>query len=84
MNRIIDDMLREMPWEEIIQAEMPAFQKHLTKGDVDSIVAFYSSPSGTKTLEGNAGNHGRVHAVDDADYPAVCRKNEHPRSGGNG
>jgi hypothetical protein len=50
MNRIIDDMLREMPWEEIIQAETPAFQKHLTKGDVDSIVAFYSSPSGQKLL----------------------------------
>jgi hypothetical protein len=50
MNRIIDDMLREMPWEEIIQAEMPAFQKHLTKGDIDSIVAFYSSPSGQKLL----------------------------------
>jgi hypothetical protein len=50
MNRIIDDMLREMPWEEIIQAEMPAFQKHLTKGDINSIVAFYSSPSGQKLL----------------------------------
>jgi len=51
MNRMIDDMLREMPWEEIIQAEMPAFQKHLTKGDIDSIVAFYSSPSGQKLLK---------------------------------
>jgi len=51
MNRMIDDMLREMPWEEIIQAEMPAFQKHLTKGDIDSIVAFYSSQSGQKLLK---------------------------------
>jgi hypothetical protein len=50
MNRQMDDMLREMPWDEMIEAEMPAFQKHLTKGDIESIVAFYSSPSGQKLL----------------------------------
>ncbi len=51
MNRQMDDMLRDMPWDEMIQAEMPAFQKHLTKSDIDSIVGFYSSPTGQKFLK---------------------------------
>jgi hypothetical protein len=50
MNGEVEDMLRGMPWDEMIQAEMPAFQKHLTKGDIDSIIAFYSSPTGQKLL----------------------------------
>src|SRR5882672_2446089 len=50
-NRQIDDMMSKMPWDEMVQAEMPAFQKHLTKGDIDSIVAFYSSPTGQKFLK---------------------------------
>jgi len=50
-NRQIDDMMGDMPWDEIIQAEMPAFQKHLTKGDIDAIIAFYSSPTGKKFLK---------------------------------
>jgi hypothetical protein len=34
----------------MIEAEMPAFQKHLTKGDLNAIVAFYSTPTGQKLL----------------------------------
>ena len=51
MNKQMDDMLKEMPWDEMIQAEMPAFQKHLTKGDINSILAFYTSPTGQKLLK---------------------------------
>jgi hypothetical protein len=29
---------------------VPVYQKHLTKGDVDALVAFYSSPTGKKFL----------------------------------
>lgn len=50
MNQRMDAMLRDMPWDDMIQAEMPAFQKHLTKHDLESIVAFYSSPTGQKLL----------------------------------
>ena len=28
----------------------PVYQKHLTKGDIDNLVAFYSSPTGAKLL----------------------------------
>jgi uncharacterized protein len=34
----------------MIQAMVPAYQKHMTKGDLDVIVAFYSSPTGQKLL----------------------------------
>ena len=29
----------------------PVYQKHLTKGDVDALVTFYSSPTGQKVLK---------------------------------
>jgi uncharacterized protein len=49
-NKLMDDMFKSMPWDEMIQAMVPSYQKHLTKGDIDSMVAFYSSPTGQKVL----------------------------------
>src|SRR5258708_39633624 len=50
MNEMMDDMMKDMPFDEMMQAMVPSYQKHLTKGDVDSLVAFYSSPTGQKVL----------------------------------
>src|SRR5205807_6253451 len=50
MNKIMDDMLNSMPFDEMMEAMIPAYQKHFTKGDIDSLVAFYSSPTGQKIL----------------------------------
>ena len=55
MNRMMDDMLRNMPWDEVVQAMVPAYQKHLTKGDIDALVAFYSTPTGQKVLRETPG-----------------------------
>jgi uncharacterized protein len=49
-NKVIDDYLKKFPWDEVVQAMVPVYQKHLTKGDVDHLVAFYSSPTGQKLL----------------------------------
>jgi hypothetical protein len=49
-NKAMDDMFKNMPWDEIIQAMVPVYQKHFTKGDIDALVAFYSSPTGQKML----------------------------------
>jgi hypothetical protein len=46
----IDDMFENMPWDELMQAMVPAYQKHYTKGDIDSLIAFHSSPIGQKLL----------------------------------
>jgi hypothetical protein len=50
MTARMDDMFENMPWDEMMQAVSPVYQKHFTKGDIDSLVAFYSSPTGEKML----------------------------------
>jgi uncharacterized protein len=51
MNKIMDDYMKNLPIEEMLQAMIPAYQKHLTKGDIDGLVAFYSSPTGQKLIQ---------------------------------
>ena len=50
INAMMDDMFANMPMDEMMQAMVPAYQKHLTKGDIDNLVAFYSTPTGEKLL----------------------------------
>ena len=50
MDKMMNDMLKEMPWDEILQAMAPIYQKHFTKGDINALVTFYSSPTGQKML----------------------------------
>ena len=50
MNKIVDSMWKDMPFDEMLQAMVPAYQKHFTKGDMDALVAFYSTPTGQKLL----------------------------------
>jgi len=50
MTKLVDDMFRNMPWDEMMQAMIPAYQKHLTRGDVNHLVAFYSTPTGQKLV----------------------------------
>ena len=50
MNKMTDEELKNLPVEEMLQAMIPVYQKHWTKGDVDAIVAFYSTPTGQKVL----------------------------------
>jgi uncharacterized protein len=51
MNKIMDDYMKNLPIEEMLQAMVPAYQKHFTKGDIDGLVAFYSSPTGQKVIQ---------------------------------
>jgi hypothetical protein len=46
----MNEMLANMPMDEMMQAMVPAYQKHFTKGDIDNLVAFYSTPTGEKLL----------------------------------
>jgi hypothetical protein len=50
MNKMIDEMMKDMPFDEMMQAMIPAYQKHFTHGDVEALNAFYSSPVGQKFL----------------------------------
>jgi hypothetical protein len=49
-NKEMENMLKDVPWDDMLQAMVPAYQKHFTKGDMDALTAFYSSPSGQKVL----------------------------------
>jgi len=51
MNKMMDDSMKSFPWDEMIQAMVPVYQKHFTKGDIDAIVVFYSAPTGQKMLK---------------------------------
>jgi hypothetical protein len=50
MNAMMDDMFDKMPMDEMMEAMVPAYQKYFTKGDIDNLVAFYSTPTGEKML----------------------------------
>jgi hypothetical protein len=50
MEKVMDEMLAQVSVDEILQATEPVYEKHLTKGDVDALVAFYSSPRGQRIL----------------------------------
>ena len=43
----------------MMQSMVPAYQKHFTKGDIDNLVAFYSSPTGEKVIARDALHNGR-------------------------
>ncbi len=49
-NKMMNDMMKDMPFDELMQAMVPTYQKHFTKGDIDALVAFYTSPTGQKLL----------------------------------
>jgi hypothetical protein len=48
--RMFDDSMKSFPWDEILDSMVPVYQKHFTKGDVNALVAFYSTPTGQKIL----------------------------------
>ena len=50
MNKMMDDMFKDFPWDEIMQSMVPAYTKHFTKGDLEALTTFYSSPTGQKVL----------------------------------
>jgi uncharacterized protein len=50
MNKVMDDYLKSFPWDEILQSLVPVYQKRFTNGDVDHLVAFYSTPTGQKLI----------------------------------
>jgi len=51
MNKRIDEFTKGFPFDEMIDSIAPIYQKHLTRGDVDALIAFYSTPTGQKLLK---------------------------------
>ncbi|MGB9067216.1 MAG: DUF2059 domain-containing protein [Candidatus Acidiferrales bacterium] len=50
IEKTVDDSLANMPIDELLDAMEPVYAKHFTKGDIDALAAFYSTPTGKKML----------------------------------
>jgi hypothetical protein len=46
-----DEMFSQIPVNEIVDAIVPVYQKHLTKREVEATTAFYSTPEGKSMLK---------------------------------
>ncbi len=51
VDKVIDGILGTLPMDELIDAIIPIYQKHLTKSDLAAITEFYSSAAGKKILK---------------------------------
>src|ERR1700689_5176975 len=51
LDKSTDEMVKNFPVDEMLEAIIPVYQKHFTKGDMDALVAFYSSPTGEKMVK---------------------------------
>jgi hypothetical protein len=51
LDKMMDAMLADLPLDELVDAMIPVYQKHFTKGDMDALVAFYSTPAGQKYVK---------------------------------
>jgi hypothetical protein len=51
MKKMMDELAKTMPIDEITQAMIPAYQKHFTHSDIEAMNTFYSSPVGQKVLQ---------------------------------
>jgi hypothetical protein len=51
VDKLCDDIFKSLPVDEMMDAIVPIYQKHLTKADLTAVTAFYSSPAGQKILK---------------------------------
>jgi hypothetical protein len=47
-DRLMDQVIADLPLDEIIESMIPIYQKHFTRQDMENISAFYASPTGRK------------------------------------
>jgi uncharacterized protein len=51
VDKLFDTMFAALPMDDLLNAIVPIYQKHLTKADLAAVTAFYSSPAGQKILK---------------------------------
>jgi hypothetical protein len=50
VDRQSEDFLKNFPLDAMLSDMVPVYQKHFTKSDIDTLTAFYTSPTGQKFL----------------------------------
>ena len=50
LNGMVDDLMADIPLDEMVEAMVPIYRRHLSRTDVDEIIRFYSSAVGQRLL----------------------------------
>jgi hypothetical protein len=50
-DKMMDELIKGLPVDQMTDAMIPSYQKHFTRGDIAAMNAFYSSPVGQKVLQ---------------------------------
>jgi hypothetical protein len=50
LDQFTAEIAKDLPIDGMLDDMIPVYQKHLSKGDVDAMSTFYSSPTGQKLL----------------------------------
>jgi hypothetical protein len=50
LSGMVDDIMADLPIDEMVEAMVPIYQRHLTRSDIEEVIRFYSSPVGQKLL----------------------------------
>lgn len=50
LHGMIDDAIGDMPINELLEAVVPIYRRHLTKSDVEEMIRFFGGPVGQKLL----------------------------------
>ncbi len=51
LDQFTAEVMKDLPLDGMLDDMVPVYQKHLSKGDVDAMSAFYSSPTGQKLMK---------------------------------
>jgi len=49
-DRLIEETMKDMPMDAMLDAMIPIYQRHFSKTDIDAMATFYASPTGQKML----------------------------------
>src|ERR1051325_3059120 len=50
LNGMVDDIMADLPIDEMVEAMVPIYQRHFTRSDIEEVIRFYSSAVGQKLL----------------------------------
>ena len=51
VDALFGDIFKSLPIDEMVEAIVPIYQKHLSRSDLNAATAFYSSPAGQRILK---------------------------------
>jgi hypothetical protein len=50
VDALVEEMFRHVSVNDMVQDMIPVYQKHLTRRDINAVIAFYSTPIGQKLI----------------------------------